>query len=103
MGLNNANMVEHYKVLYERHMAKADFYQAQLYHAWKSLAQQQKGLRRQAKKIKRLQQFKLVGYVTPNSFPPNKGAERIYVVDEEGFDGCTVALYIKEKQDEIHN
>lgn len=49
-------LVEHYKSLYERHARDSNEYQAQLYHAYRSLAQQQKGLKRQARKIKRLQQ-----------------------------------------------
>jgi len=42
----------HYRALSERLQNESNFYQAQLFHAWKSLVQQQKGLRRQAKKIK---------------------------------------------------
>ena len=49
-------MDEHYKHLFERHLAESTKYQALLFHAWRSLAQQQKGLRRQAKKIKRLRE-----------------------------------------------
>ena len=49
-------LINHHKILHERHLADSTNYQAKLFHAWKSLAQQQKGLRRQAKKIKRLQQ-----------------------------------------------
>lgn len=49
-------MEEHYKLLFERHLADSTRYQALLFHAWKSLAQQQKGLRRQAKKIKVLRE-----------------------------------------------
>ncbi len=47
---------EHYKKLFERHLAESERYQAMLYHAWIVIRQQQKGLRRQANKIKRLQQ-----------------------------------------------
>ena len=47
-------MEDHYKLLFERHLADSNRYQALLFHAWRSLAQQQKGLRRQAKKIKHL-------------------------------------------------
>jgi len=52
----NGGLADHYKSLFERHKEESTFYQARLFHAWRSLAQQQKGLRRQAKKIKRLQQ-----------------------------------------------
>lgn len=45
----------HYKLLSERHLADSTLYQSQLFHAWRSLAQQQKGLKRLARKIKRLQ------------------------------------------------
>ena len=45
---------DHYKALFERHMAESTRYQALLYHSWKSLREQQKGLRRQSQKIKRL-------------------------------------------------
>lgn len=47
---------DHYKALFERHMADSTRYQALLFHSWKSLREQQKGLRRQAQKIKRLKQ-----------------------------------------------
>ena len=50
------NMEEHYKHLSERHLTDSTRYQALLFHAWHSLSQQQKGLRRQAKKIKRLRE-----------------------------------------------
>lgn len=60
-----AMLAEHYKILSERNLAESIFYQAQLFHAWKSLAQQQKGLRRQAKKIKRQQQR--IAELTPNA------------------------------------
>lgn len=53
---SNAGLADHYKALFERHMADATRYQALLFHSWKTLREQQKGLRRQAKKIKMLKQ-----------------------------------------------
>ena len=47
---------DHYKALFERHMAESIHYQALLFHSWKSLREQSKGLRRQAQKIRRLKQ-----------------------------------------------
>jgi hypothetical protein len=40
---------------YEKALQSSDFYKGLLFDAWKSLAQQQKGMRRMARKIKRLQ------------------------------------------------
>ena len=47
---------EHYRSLMERHLADSRFYQAKLFHSWKCIRQQAKGLRRQAAKIKCLKQ-----------------------------------------------
>jgi hypothetical protein len=47
--------VEHYRSLMERHLAESLRYQAYLYHAWATIRSQQKGLKRQAMKIRRLQ------------------------------------------------
>ena len=44
----------HYKSLYERAEAEQNYYKSQLFDAWKSLQQQQKGMRRMARRIKRL-------------------------------------------------
>lgn len=46
---------EHYRALYERYEKQANWYQGLLYHSWRVIRQQNKGLNRQAKKIKRLQ------------------------------------------------
>lgn len=46
---------EYFRELMERHLRNSDFYQRQLLHAWKCNKQQTKGLQRQARKIKRLQ------------------------------------------------
>jgi len=46
----------HYKLLFERHLADSTRYQAQLFHAWRVIRQQQKGLNRLNRKIKSLQQ-----------------------------------------------
>jgi len=47
---------EHYRRLFERHLTESQKYQAMLYHAWQVIRQQQKGLNRQSKKIKRLKE-----------------------------------------------
>lgn len=39
-------------------------------------------------------EFKLIGYIDRLSLPTAR-AESIYIVDEEGFDGCNVAVFIK--------
>ena len=69
---------DHYRALFERHMADSTRYQALLYHSWKSLREQQKGLRRQAQKIKRLKQK--IAELTPNvalrGAEPASSAER---------------------------
>lgn len=44
--------------------------------------------------------LRLWGYIQPSDVPLFSRAEKVYVVDEEGFDGCTVALYIKENQND---
>lgn len=54
--LNLERTADHYKSLFERHMAESTRYQALLFHSFKSLREQSKGLRRQAQKIKRLKQ-----------------------------------------------
>lgn len=55
--LESANrLVEHYTSLFNREQQKHHYYKAQLFDAWKSLQQQQKGMRRMARKIQR-QQF----------------------------------------------
>ena len=41
--------------LMERHLADSQRYQALLYHAWKTIRAQNKGLNRQARRVKRLQ------------------------------------------------
>jgi hypothetical protein len=46
---------EHYRGLYERFEHQANWYQGLLYHSWRVIRQQNKGLNRQARKIKRLQ------------------------------------------------
>lgn len=47
--------------------------------------------------------LRLWGYIQPSDVPLFSRAEKVYVVDEEGFDGCTIALYIKENQNEMHH
>ena len=37
---------EHYKALYERYYKDSMFYQAQLFHSWRVIQAQNKGLRR---------------------------------------------------------
>ena len=45
---------EHYKALYERYYKDSMFYQAQLFHSWRVIQAQNKGLRRLNRKVKRL-------------------------------------------------
>jgi len=45
---------EHYKALSDRHHKDALFYQAQLFHSWRVIQAQNKGLRRLNRKLKRL-------------------------------------------------
>jgi len=45
---------EHYKALSDRHHKDALFYQAQLFHSWRVIQAQNKGLRRLNRKVKRL-------------------------------------------------
>lgn len=47
---------EHWRKLAERHMRESDRYKALLFDAWKTMRGQAKGLKRQARKIKRLQE-----------------------------------------------
>lgn len=47
-------MHDHYIALVDRWQREADSYKAKLFDAWKSLRMQQKGLNRQARKMKRL-------------------------------------------------
>ena len=47
--------IEHYQSLFERYKDESTRYQAMLFHSWETIRMQQKGLKRQAKKIKRLQ------------------------------------------------
>jgi len=44
----------HYRELMERHRNDSHRYQALLYHAWKVIREQQKGLKHQQRKLKRL-------------------------------------------------
>jgi hypothetical protein len=46
---------EHYRALFERELVDKNQCKAWLYDAWKALRQQQKGMNRMARKIKRLQ------------------------------------------------
>ena len=45
---------ENYRSLMEGHLAESTRYQALLFHSWKCIREQAKGLKRQAMKIKRL-------------------------------------------------
>ena len=45
---------EHYKALYERYYKDSMFYQAQLFHSWRVIQGQQKGLRRSKRRNRRL-------------------------------------------------
>jgi len=45
---------EHYKALSDRHHRESLFYQAQLFHSWRVIQGQNKGLRRLNRKVKRL-------------------------------------------------
>ena len=45
---------EHYRLASEHNYRESLFYQAQLYHAWRVIGQQGKGLLRQERRIKRL-------------------------------------------------
>lgn len=45
---------EHYRSLFEKQLAQTNFYKACLYDAWKALRGQSKGMKRMARKIKRL-------------------------------------------------
>ena len=49
---------DHYRELFERQLNESNRYQALLYHAWNVIRQQNKGLQRQRRLIKRLQQEK---------------------------------------------
>lgn len=40
-------------------------------------------------------------YVSPESFPLTYGADHVYLVEEEGFDGCTMPLYSQEAIDNL--
>jgi len=44
----------HYRELMERHRNDSHRYQALLYHAWKVIREQQRGLKHQQRKLKRL-------------------------------------------------
>lgn len=44
-------------------------------------------------------EFRVIGYIDPNDVAIANGAEHKYMVDEEGFDGCTLAIYVKVEQD----
>lgn len=46
---------EHYKALFDRYYNESCRYQALLFHSWRVIREQNKGLNRQARKIKRLQ------------------------------------------------
>lgn len=46
--------VEYYKTLNERNEKASLLYQSQLYHAWKALREHQKGMQRQARRMKRV-------------------------------------------------
>lgn len=49
-----------------------------------------------ANKQKEIEQYKLIGYTQPGSLPIDpRGADSIYIVEEAGFDGCTVPVFIK--------
>ena len=45
---------EHYKALFERHLADSQMYQAYLFHSWKTIRSQQKGLNRQARRVTKM-------------------------------------------------
>jgi len=62
---------EHYKAVSERLLAESTHYQALLYHAWATITGQQKGLKRQAKRIRRLQ----LALKETESAPEGKGAK----------------------------
>jgi hypothetical protein len=49
------DMEEHYRALWQRADAEASRNKCLLFDAWKALRQQQKGMNRMARKIKRLQ------------------------------------------------
>lgn len=49
--------IEHLKSCAERWEKLALFYQAQLYHSWRTIAAQQKGMKRQARKLKRKDRY----------------------------------------------
>jgi len=44
----------HYKALYERYYKNSMFYEAQLFHSWRVIQGQQKGLRRLNRRNRRL-------------------------------------------------
>lgn len=44
----------HYKLLFDKQLHETQRYKADLYEAWRIIRQQQKGLNRQARKIKYL-------------------------------------------------
>lgn len=58
VGLHSHWEAEHYRILSDTHMRRSQFYQAQLYHAWRVIREQSKGLNRQARKIRRLQKLR---------------------------------------------
>ena len=43
----------------------------------------------------KITQFQIIGWTDPTSIPLAKGADYLYVVDEEGVDGCTLPIYAK--------
>lgn len=50
-------MLEHERQQSERWQKQSIWYQAQLYHSWRTIASQQKGMQRMARKLKRLRQL----------------------------------------------
>lgn len=53
-----------------------------------------------ASKQKETEQYKIIGYTQPGSLPIDpRGADSIYIVEEEGFDGCTVPVFVRAKDE----
>ena len=47
----------------------------------------------------------IIGWINPSALPIAKGSDELYIVDEEGADGCTLPVYIKtdyQHEEETH-
>jgi len=74
---------EHYKALSDRHHREALFYQAQLYHSWRVIQGQNKGLRRLNRKVKRLR-AELEAISNPEWEAVSEGLRQMRIRKDEG-------------------